>query len=100
MRSIITVWWIFWVVLDDAKNLLRTIPFHSPFIMWTPLLTSCRAHGNPQIGMQCFNSMMQLKPLDPSGHVLMANLLIEAGYESDFDGPQAVDNAKMAAMYF
>ena len=84
--------------LHDAKDLLYSIPYHSPFIMWTSLLTSCRAHGNPQIGMQCFDNMMQLEPFDPSGHMLISNLLVEAGYQNVFDGIQIIETAKLAAM--
>lgn len=71
--------------LDNAKDLLQTMPFMPDILVWISLLTSCRTYGELEIGRQCFDHLMSIDLDDASGLVLMWNLYADAHSWDDID---------------
>ena len=63
--------------LEDAEDLLQSIPIHPDLVIWMSLLTSCKLYGNKDIGERCFGYSQQLDPKDASSYVLMSDIHID-----------------------
>ncbi|CAL5413919.1 unnamed protein product [Camellia sinensis] len=59
--------------LDEAENLLKTMPFKPDEAAWAALLSACKRHGNTQMGVQVANHLLSLEPKDPSTYILLSN---------------------------
>ncbi|TMW89000.1 hypothetical protein EJD97_017781 [Solanum chilense] len=59
--------------LEDAENLLNTMPFQPDEAVWAALLSACKQHGNTEIGVRVANRLLILGPKDPSTCILLSN---------------------------
>lgn len=64
---------------NEAEDLLETIPFRSNVVGWTCLLSSCRKHGNVDIGRRCFDLISATDRRNAAAYVLMAKTYADAG---------------------
>lgn len=76
--------------LIEAGDLLQSMPALPDIIMWRSLLTSCRHHGNMELGRQCFNKVVGLDSVSASGYVLMSSIYSEAHMWEEADIMQAL----------
>lgn len=65
--------------LDEAENLINTMPFKPDEPTWAALLSACKHHGNTEMGIRIANKTLSLKPEDPSTYVLLSNIYAGAG---------------------
>nr|DAD34238.1 TPA_asm: hypothetical protein HUJ06_004878 [Nelumbo nucifera] len=65
--------------LDEAENLIKTMPFEPDEPTWAALLSACKQHGNSQMGVRIANNLLSLKPQDPSIYILLSNTYAGAG---------------------
>lgn len=65
--------------LNEAEDLLETIPFQHNLVGWTSLLSSCRTHANMDLGKRCFDHLITLNCENATGFVLMLNIYGHAG---------------------
>ncbi|MCO5562168.1 hypothetical protein L7F22_015794 [Adiantum nelumboides] len=49
------------------------MPMLPDMVGWKALI-SCRAHGNNQLGKQCFDGLLEIDPNDATGYMLMSNI--------------------------
>ncbi|KAM7491773.1 hypothetical protein LguiA_034694 [Lonicera macranthoides] len=59
--------------LDEAENLLNTMPFKPDEAAWAALLSACKRHGNTKMGTRVANHLLSLEPQDPSTYILLSN---------------------------
>lgn len=60
--------------LDEAENVINSIPFELDEAIWAALLTSCKNHGNTQMGIRIANRLLSSKLEDPSSYILLSNV--------------------------
>lgn len=65
--------------LDEARNFINNMPFHPDVVGWSTLLSSCRVHGNTEIGKWAADSLIALEPQNPASYVLLSSLYAAKG---------------------
>lgn len=82
--------------LNEADDLLQTMPFlHNPQ-GWTSLLSHCRTHGTIELGRRCFDHLMIMNGRDAAGHILVAAIYTETGMQEDAYGIEEIRNCTHA----
>ncbi|GJV43943.1 retrovirus-related pol polyprotein from transposon TNT 1-94 [Tanacetum coccineum] len=59
--------------LDEAQNLLNTMPFEVDEAVWASLLSACKRFGKTQMGIRVADRLMELGVKDPSSFILLSN---------------------------
>ncbi|PWA34517.1 pentatricopeptide repeat (PPR) superfamily protein [Artemisia annua] len=59
--------------LDEAENLLNTMPFEVDEAVWASLLSACKRFGKTQMGIRVADRLMRLGVKDPSSFILLSN---------------------------
>ncbi|KAK7260285.1 hypothetical protein RIF29_26213 [Crotalaria pallida] len=65
--------------LDDAENLLRTMPVYPDEPTWAALLSACKRHGKNDMAIRVADNLLNSKPVDPSTYILLSNIYAGAG---------------------
>ncbi|KAK6133960.1 hypothetical protein DH2020_032301 [Rehmannia glutinosa] len=65
--------------LEEAKNFILQMPCRPDTIGWATLLSSCRNRGNMEIGKWAAESLLELDPQNPAGHVLLTSIYAAKG---------------------
>ncbi|KAL3631279.1 hypothetical protein CASFOL_024263 [Castilleja foliolosa] len=65
--------------LEEAKQFILEMPFRPDTIGWSTLLSSCRNFGNMEIGKWAAESLLELDPQNPAGHVLLVSIYAAKG---------------------
>nr|UPT49596.1 pentatricopeptide repeat protein AaPPR930 [Agave angustifolia] len=63
--------------LDEAVELIRSMPMKPDVVIWGALLGACRIHGNVVIGKQVMKHVLELEPYSGGLYVLLSNLFCE-----------------------
>lgn len=66
-------------LLQEALEMIRSLPFEPDAMSWKSLLGGCWSHRNLEIGMIAAEKIFHLDPLDSSVYVIMFNLYALAG---------------------
>ncbi|KAK1407393.1 hypothetical protein QVD17_39008 [Tagetes erecta] len=59
---------------DDAMLLINEMPEEPDARIWSSLLSSCRVHGNMELGKKVADKLLQLDPNKAENYVLSSNL--------------------------
>lgn len=70
-------------LLDEAWDLIQTMPMPPNGVIWGSLLASCRVHGSISIGIQAAEHRLKLEPSCAATHVQLANLYGSIGCWDD-----------------
>ncbi|KAK9191520.1 hypothetical protein WN943_020133 [Citrus x changshan-huyou] len=65
--------------LEEAKSFINKMPFPPDTIGWATLLSSCRIHGNVEIGKWAAESLLELDPYNPASYVLLSSIYASKG---------------------
>lgn len=76
--------------LDEAKEVLKSMPAKKDGTGWMSLLTACRKYGNVVVGQECFVRIKQLDPSDGSCYTLMSSIYASAQMWEQFDEIQVM----------
>eukprot|EP00246_Nothoceros_aenigmaticus_P018554 TRINITY_DN9756_c1_g1_i1.p1 TRINITY_DN9756_c1_g1~~TRINITY_DN9756_c1_g1_i1.p1 ORF type:complete len:380 (+),score=45.65 TRINITY_DN9756_c1_g1_i1:3-1142(+) len=79
--------------LDEAEEMLQTMPFENNVVGWRSLLSACKSHGDAHRGRRCFEHVTKLEPEDASAYVLMGNLYANIGHWRDVDRIESMRKA-------
>lgn len=60
--------------IEEAEELIRTMPFEADEVIWGSLLFSCWKHGNEEVAEKAAKKMMELDPKESSTYVVMSNV--------------------------
>jgi pentatricopeptide repeat protein len=63
--------------LYEAENLLSLYP--SDEATWSALLTACRTYVEPELGLRCFQELIEINREDATWYALMADIFANAG---------------------
>ncbi|XP_062083085.1 pentatricopeptide repeat-containing protein At4g02750 [Humulus lupulus] len=69
--------------LDEAQNLMKTMPFEPDGATWGALLGASRIHGNTELGEKAAKKIFELEPENAGMYVLISNLYAASGRWSD-----------------
>jgi pentatricopeptide repeat protein len=65
--------------LDDAMDLVNSMPFEANGAVWGALLAASRVHRDPELGKVAAEKLFILEPEKSGTHVLLANTYASAG---------------------
>lgn len=69
--------------LDDAQNLMKSMPFEPDAATWGALLGASRIHGNTELGEKAAQMIFQMEPDNAGMYVLLSNLYAASGRWGD-----------------
>ena len=69
--------------LQEANDLILTMPLKPNHVVWTSLLGACVMHQNVEIGEIAAKALLELKPENPTIYVLLANIYASTGRWED-----------------
>lgn len=69
--------------LEEAENVLNTMPFEPDEAAYAPLLSSCTQTGKKEIGVRIANNLLKLGPKNTSTCILMSNIFARAAMWDD-----------------
>ncbi|KAJ4952726.1 hypothetical protein NE237_029558 [Protea cynaroides] len=65
--------------LEEAFDLIKTMPFEPDAMSWKSLLGGCWTHRNVKFGEIAAENLLRLDPNDTAGYILMFNLYSSSG---------------------
>lgn len=71
--------------LNEAEDLLQTMPYYLNAVGWRSLLAHCRIKGNVQLAQQCFNNLVALDCRDATGYDMVSNICIHNSMEHNVE---------------
>ncbi|XP_057956824.1 pentatricopeptide repeat-containing protein At5g19020, mitochondrial [Malania oleifera] len=69
--------------VEEAEELIRSMPMEADVVIWGTLLAACRKHGNVEIGERAAESLSRLDTSHGAGRVLLSNIYADAGRWDD-----------------
>ncbi|XP_057792032.1 pentatricopeptide repeat-containing protein At4g02750-like [Salvia miltiorrhiza] len=69
--------------LDEAQNLVKSMPFEPNGVTWTCLLSASRIHESTELGEMAAKMLLSLEPWNTSLYVLLSNLYAASGRWED-----------------
>ncbi|KAL2485999.1 Pentatricopeptide repeat-containing protein [Abeliophyllum distichum] len=64
--------------LEEAVELIETMPLKADAVVWGALFFGCRIHKNIELGEKAAVKLLELDPSDSGIYVLLANMYVEA----------------------
>lgn len=64
--------------LEEAEELIKSMPFKADAVVWGALFFGSRIHGNVQMGERAASKLLELDPHDSGIYVLLANMYGDA----------------------
>ncbi|XP_072978216.1 pentatricopeptide repeat-containing protein At1g08070, chloroplastic-like [Typha angustifolia] len=61
--------------LEEAYELVQTMPREPDAVIWRSLLTACRIHRNTQLGEVAARKLLELEPDNGENYILLSNVL-------------------------
>ncbi|XP_061365947.1 pentatricopeptide repeat-containing protein At2g20540-like [Gastrolobium bilobum] len=65
--------------LQEAYDLLTSIPIPSNDVIWGALLGACRIHGDVDMGERVIKKLLELKPDEGGYYILLRDIYVAAG---------------------
>ncbi|XP_010277874.1 PREDICTED: pentatricopeptide repeat-containing protein At5g15300-like [Nelumbo nucifera] len=72
-----------WGLLEEAHQIIKTMPFDANCVLWRTLLSACRVHGNVELAEEAFRRLADLEFVRDGDYVLMSNIYAEANRWND-----------------
>ncbi|CAM0907246.1 unnamed protein product [Alopecurus aequalis] len=65
--------------LDEALDLIKTVPFEADVVLWGALLVACRVHKNVDMGQMAAREILRLDPRHAGACVFLSNVYAADG---------------------
>ncbi|KAF6161543.1 hypothetical protein GIB67_009422 [Kingdonia uniflora] len=65
--------------LEEAHELIKSMPMEPHPIVWGTLLSACRIHGNVKLAEEIAICLLELEPENCANYVLLSNIYSKAG---------------------
>jgi len=65
--------------LDEAEDVIKTMPCEPNATVWMALLGACRIHGKVELGERIAKQLIELDPNMAVGYVMLSNIYAAAG---------------------
>ncbi|XP_020244491.1 pentatricopeptide repeat-containing protein At2g22410, mitochondrial [Asparagus officinalis] len=72
-------------LLQEAEELISSMPMEPDSVVWGALFFACRIHGNVALGERAALKLIELDPKDSGIYVLLANMYTEANMRDEAD---------------
>ncbi|XP_039134873.1 pentatricopeptide repeat-containing protein At3g51320-like [Dioscorea cayenensis subsp. rotundata] len=72
-------------MVQEAEEVLMSMPEDTESLVWSTLLGSCRFHGDIELGEQIGKRLIELEPYNSSRYALLLNIYIVAERWEDFE---------------
>ncbi|XP_010269256.1 PREDICTED: pentatricopeptide repeat-containing protein At5g19020, mitochondrial [Nelumbo nucifera] len=69
--------------LEEAEQLIASMPMEADVVIWGTLLAASRTHGNVEIGEKAAERLSRLEPDHGAGRILLSNIYADAGRWDD-----------------
>ncbi|KAF4365608.1 hypothetical protein F8388_007441 [Cannabis sativa] len=69
--------------LDEAKNLIETMPMQPDAVIWGSLLGACKLHHSITLGKYVAEKLLEIEPMNSGPYVLLSNMYAELGRWGD-----------------
>nr|GMD87242.1 pentatricopeptide repeat-containing protein At5g66520-like [Ipomoea batatas] len=66
-------------LLNDAEDLINSMPIVPNAAVWGALLGGCRIHGNVELGARVGNILLEMEPKNSGRYTLLSNIYGKAG---------------------
>ncbi|CAK9139295.1 unnamed protein product [Ilex paraguariensis] len=63
--------------LDEAKNLIKSMPMQPDGVVWGSLLAACKIHGDIELGKFVAEQLLEIDPGNSGPYVLLSNMYAE-----------------------
>ncbi|KAJ9182037.1 hypothetical protein P3X46_006072 [Hevea brasiliensis] len=82
--------------LEEAEEMIRSMPVRADVVIWGTLLAACRTHGNVDVGERAAEILARLEPSHGASRVLLSSIYADAGkWEDAFLVRRAIQIHKM-----
>lgn len=65
--------------LQEAYDLIHSMPMKPDSVIWGALLGACSFHGNVEFAEEAAESLIQLEPWNPGNFVILSNIYASVG---------------------
>lgn len=65
--------------LKEAENFIKQMPCSPDAIGWATMLSSCRVHGDMELGKWAAESLLELDPQNPASYMLLSDMHASQG---------------------
>lgn len=65
--------------LDEAINLIKSMPFKPDARVWGPLLSACKMHSETRLAEFATEKLIEMEPRNAGNYVLLSNIYAAAG---------------------
>lgn len=65
-------------LIEEAMEMIRSMPMRGDVFVWGGLLSGCRLHGNVEVAKKAAERVMEVKPDDGGAYSIMANVYANA----------------------
>ncbi|WCJ24260.1 Pentatricopeptide repeat (PPR) superfamily protein [Euphorbia peplus] len=69
--------------LDEAKNLIETMPMQPDAVIWGSLLGACKVHHNITVGEYAAEKLLEMNCTNSGPYILLSNMYAEVGRWKD-----------------
>ncbi|KAJ9154384.1 hypothetical protein P3X46_027726 [Hevea brasiliensis] len=69
--------------LEEAEEMIKSMPMKADVVIWGTLLSACRTHGNVDVGERAAENLARLEPSHGASRVLLSNIYAGAGKWED-----------------
>ncbi|KAI6707788.1 hypothetical protein NL676_010750 [Syzygium grande] len=65
--------------LQEARDLIRSMPMKPDSVIWGALLGACSFHGDVEFAEEAAESLIELEPWNPGNYVVLSNIYASVG---------------------
>lgn len=69
--------------LEEARNLIESMPMSPDGVVWGSLLSACKTHGDMELGKHVAEKLLEVDPENSGPYVLLSNMYAELGHWKD-----------------
>ncbi|KAL2530695.1 Pentatricopeptide repeat-containing protein [Forsythia ovata] len=83
--------------LEEAEELVKSMPMKADVVIWGTLLAACKTHGNTDIGERAAGNLAGVEPSHGPSRVLLSNIYADAGRWGDaYSVRRAMQSGKLS----
>ncbi|KAI4300042.1 hypothetical protein L6164_033461 [Bauhinia variegata] len=65
--------------IDEAREIIKTMPFKPDARVWGPLLSACKMHSETQFAEFAADNLINMEPKNAGNYILLSNIYAAAG---------------------
>ncbi|KAL2940792.1 hypothetical protein RDABS01_029142 [Bienertia sinuspersici] len=69
--------------IDEAKEIINSMPFEPDASVWRALLSACRAHSDLKLAKSIFQKLLEVEPNNAGNYIMLSNICADVGLWSE-----------------